>query len=326
MNTSSFSRRSVLLASGIATAGALLGVAEHSRAADTPPGKIAFARAGNIWTWEGGNAEAVMNDGAASEPRWSPDGSQFLFIRTGNSFSDLYLRSLSDGSETQLTFNEAIDYDLGSKEYVDYSTWAVDPCWSSSGVIGYASDYYTDNAVLALWIMNYPGASPSYYPPTPNDDGYIQSIEGISLSSDGSVAGFTSRRVDENTGEYVSFVGVMDLGTGVGDVLVDDDGGVFDPALEPNGTRVAVAIRSGEQTDIWLVDRDGGDRTQITNGANATKPCWSSDGAWLGYLQMVNFKFEVWCVSIQGNSLGEPQKLFNFDDIDAESGISWFLG
>ena len=270
--------------------------------------------------------QELLNDGAASEPRWSPDGSQFIFVRTGDSFSDLYLRSLVDGSETQLTYNQTTDYDIGSKDYVDYSSWVVDPSWSISGVIGYASDYYTDYEVLALWIMNYAGASPSYFPPTPNDDGYIQSVEGISLSGDGTVAGFTSRRVDEDTGEYVSFVGVMDLGSGLSDTLVDDDGGVFDPSLEPDGTRVAVAIRSGEVTDVWLVDRDGGDRTQITNGANATKPCWSSDGAWIAYMQMVDFKFEVWAVSIQGTSIGAPVKLFNFDDIDAESGLSWFVG
>lgn len=326
MKTLSITRRSLLAAGGVAAAALLPGSAGRSRAADNPPGKIAFARSGSIWQWQAGNTEQLINDGAASDPRWSPDGSELIFVRTGDSFSDLYLHSLSDGSEMQLTYNQAVDFNLGTKDYVDNSTWVVDPSWSASGVIGYASDYYTDYEVLALWIMNYAGASPSYYPPTPNDDGYIQSLEGISLSADGSVAGYTSRRVDDYTGEYVSFVGVMDLGSGLGDVLVDDDGGAFDPSLEPYGTRVAVAIRSGEVTDIWLVDRDGGDRTQVTGGANATKPCWSSDGAWLGYVQMVDFKFEAWAVSIDGNAIGEPRKLFNFDDIDAASGLSWFVG
>jgi TolB protein len=326
MTIPSLTRRRFLAAAGIATAGTLIGAGNRSRAADGVPGRFLFARSGSVWQWQSGDTEQLLNDGAVSEPRWSPDGSQFIFVRTGNSFSDLYLRSLSDGSETQLTYNQATDYDLGTKAYVDNSTWVVDPSWSASGVIGYASDYFNEYNVLALWVMNYAGAFPASYPPAPGEDGYIQSIEGISLSGDGSVAGFTSRRVDEDTGEYVSYVGVMDLGSGESGVLADDDGGVFDPALEPNGTRVAVSIRSGETTDIWLIDRDGGDRTQVTNGANATKPCWSSDGAWLAYMQMVDFKFEVWAVTVQGATIGAPQKIFNFDDIDAESGLSWFIG
>jgi hypothetical protein len=35
-----------------------------------------FARSGNIWRWQGGDASMIIEDGAASDPRWSPDGSQ----------------------------------------------------------------------------------------------------------------------------------------------------------------------------------------------------------------------------------------------------------
>lgn len=326
MKTSSITRRSLLVAGGAAGLGAMLGVAERSRAADTPPGKILFARSGSIWQWQGGDTEQLLNDGAASDPRWSPDGTQFLFIRTGDSFSDLYLHSLDGSADAQLTANQAVDSQIGTKDYVDNSSWVADPSWSNSGVIGYASDYYTPYSLMGLFIMNYAGAEPQPIEPPINADGNYEMIEGVSLSSDGSVAAYTSRTTNDDGDEYISYVGIQDLGSLESGALVTDEGGSFDPAMEPYGSRVAVAIRSGEVTDVWLVDRDGGDRVQITNGANATKPCWSSDGSWLGYMQMVDFKFEVWAVSVQGASIGQPQKLFNFDDIDSESGLSWFNG
>lgn len=325
MKSLSLSRRSLLVAGGIAAAGAVLGSVGHSRAQDSPPGRVAFARSGNLWQWQGGDTSELLNDGAASEPRWSPDGSQFIFVRTGNSFSDLYLRSLDGSGDIQLTANQAVDYDLGTLEYVQNSSWVADPSWSISGVIGYASDYYTPYKIMSLFIMDYAGSDPRPLPTPIGADGNYEIIEGISLSGGGSIAAYTSRTLNDDGTEYVSYVGLQDLGSEEYGPFVWDSGGSFDPAMEPTGSRVAVAIRDGEITDVWLIDREGGDRVQVTNGENATKPCWSSDGSWLAYYKMVDFKFEAWAVTIQGNAVGEPQKLFNFDDIDAESGMSWIV-
>jgi Tol biopolymer transport system component len=325
MSTQPFSRRSLLAATGIAAIGVALVGSEHSRAADNPPGKIAFSRNGNLWTWENGETSELLNDGAASQPRWSPDGSQYVFVREGESFSDLYLRTVGVDGETQLTYNEAVGYDLGTYDYVQNSSWVVDPSWSVSGVLGYASDFNTDYQVMALCIMNYPGNYPIQMPIPIDAAGNYEIIEGISVSGDGSVAAYTSRYVDD-AGDYVSYVGLQDLGSGEYGAFVSEEGGVFDPAMEPTGSRVAVAIRAGDVTDVWLVDREGGSRIQVTNAANATRPCWSSDGSWLAYYQMVDFKFEAWAVNVQGETIGEPIKLFNFDDIDSESGFSWFIG
>jgi Tol biopolymer transport system component len=198
----------------------------------------------------------------------------------------------------------------------------MDPCWSPSGVIAYASDYYTPYGVLALWVMPSPGATPSLYLGEPSD----QDIAGVSLSDDGSVAAYASRKPSESTGEDVSFVAIQDLGTLETRVLIDEPEGAFDPAIEPGGMRVAAAVRGGGLSDIWLYDRTGEEPVQVTTGANATQPCWISDGSWLAYFQMVNFKFEARAVAVNGTSIGEPVTLFNYDDLDATSGMSWITG
>lgn len=316
-------RRSLLTAgSALAASTLVYPRPERMRAqGSNPPGQILFARSGNIWRWRAGEATMIIEDGAASEPRWSPDAGQVLFVRSGYSFSDLYIRTLFDQSEVQITYNEVFGYPQGSAEYAANSIWVHDPSWSAAGPIAYASDYFTPYGVLALWVMNFPGATPSLYLSDPPD----QSIAGVSISSDGGVAAYSSRMLSGSAGEFVSFVAVQDLGSLESRILIDAAEGAFDPALEPDGLRVAAAVRQGGITDIWLYDRAGSDPQRVTTGANATQPCWLSDGSWLAFLRMVDFKFEAHAVPINGNSIGEPVQLFAFDDLDATSGLSWTI-
>ncbi|HET8522152.1 MAG TPA: DPP IV N-terminal domain-containing protein, partial [Thermomicrobiales bacterium] len=78
-----------------------------------PPGRIAYGKGGEIWIWQNGQTSKLFGDGHASDPRWSPDGHQMLYVKLGDSFSDLYLRNLADNSETQLTFNQPADPEGG---------------------------------------------------------------------------------------------------------------------------------------------------------------------------------------------------------------------
>src|SRR4051794_28198685 len=178
-------RRSVLTgAAGIAGSSLFSRRAQAQNA--NVPGKIIYSRSGDIWQWSGGHEDKLIADGDATSPRWSPDGSQILFVRSGNSYSDLYIRSLSSGSDFQLTFNQPGDYDPGSKDYADNSVWAVDPSWAATGLIGYASDYYTSFGLLSLWLIDGPGNAPVLSAAYNIDQG----VENICLSSDGSIAAF----------------------------------------------------------------------------------------------------------------------------------------
>ena len=311
-------RRAVLTGlTGVA--GSLL-IANTARAQSaSAPGKILYSRSGDIWQWSNGNEEKLIADGAATSPRWSPDGTQVLFVRSGNSYSDLYIRSLSGGSDFQLTFNQPSTYDPGSKDYADNSIWAVDPSWAATGLIGYASDYYTPYGLLSLWLIDGPGNAPVLASAYNVDQG----VENICLSSDGSVAAFTSRYADEDTAEYVSYVGIQDLASGEAFPLVDDPGGSFFPSIDPGGTQVAVTIRAADQSDIWVVARDGGNRTRITDGAQAINPTYSSDGNWIGYFRMIDYRFELWATPVQGGQVGTAVKIVGADDLDPSSGISW---
>lgn len=291
------------------------------RAAEDPPGRIAFVRDGDVWVWSGGDEERLFRDGAASDPRWSPSGQELLFVRAGDSYSNLVLRYLEAGGEVALTANQP-GYQIGSPEYAANSVWAIDPAWSPSGLIAFASDYYTPGGTMTLWLI--PDLSGGAVPAlAAQDEGHISNV---CLSRDGSIAGYTVRGTTPE-GFNTTYVALRDLNDGLAYVIADDPGGAFDPAISPDDRRVAVSIRAADgMTDIWLVDRQTGDRTRVTENAQATNATWSPDGAWLAYLRMVDYRFEIWAVPVDGTVIGEPSRLARYNNLDPTSGLSWTYG
>ena len=58
------------------------------------------------------------------------------------------------------------------------------------------------------------------------------------------------------------------------------DRGAMDPALSPDGGRIAVSILGR----LWLVPVAGGDAVQLTSGAGwDARPAWSPDGQFIAY-------------------------------------------
>jgi TolB protein len=283
---------------------------------DLPPGRIAFVRKGDIWVWKNGESTRIIEDGNASDPRWSPSGRFVLFVRSGDSYSDLILYDLEQSTEQQVTFNQP-DMQPGSPDYVANTSWVIDPDWTPNGLIAFASDATSDNSVI-LWLLSSPDLAPEPAPAAqPEDD-----IEGVSLDAAGSIAAYTVR-VREDNGLSHSAVAIRNLSDGTTKELVDDPNGAFDPAVSPDGSKIALAIRdNNENSDIWLSDLSG-TLTRVTEGAQATQPSWSPDGTWLAYMRMVNYKFELWAVPRQDTGFGEPRRLFRFANLDPTSRISW---
>ena len=102
------------------------------------PGKILMVRDSAAWMWQGGDLHELYGDGNLSDPRWSPDGDQILYVATQDTYSDLVLLDIDTGVTEQLTDNAPpLDLEPGSQLYVNRSSWALDPFWSESGRIAF---------------------------------------------------------------------------------------------------------------------------------------------------------------------------------------------
>ena len=57
------------------------------------------------------------------------------------------------------------------------------------------------------------------------------------------------------------------------------------PVLSPDGSRVAVTIREGAQSHVWIKSVAGGSPTKLTvEHRGNVEPAWSPDGGWVSYL------------------------------------------
>lgn len=319
--TGRYSRRHLIGAAGLTIPA--IG-ARKSRAQVSPaqvPGKIAFVRNGSVWVWTAGGASEVISADNISDPRWSPDGSSLLYVRTYNSYSDLYVYDLVTATETQLTYNQP-PYELGSIEYAQYSSWVLDPDWAQTGLIGFISDMSGSGGFLSLWLL------PSIYdvPYLALSPGIEDDISGLALAPNNSFASYTVR-VWAGDGTFDTYVALRDLDNGTAGPVALSRNDIFDSAINPGGDWVAVTIRDDSgKTDIWFVERATGDRRRGTRDQNAMAPRWSSDGEWFAYVRMEDYEFEIWVARFANGRLRDEIKIFDEGGVDSQSGLSWWTG
>lgn len=310
------SRRWVL---GALAGTAVTGTFAASAQQNAPQGMMLFVRNGDIYHWTPQGETKLIADGNAQDPRWSPDGLSVLYVQNGGSYSNLVLFDLPTQQAHRLTDNESTA-EKGSPEYVAGSSILVDPDWSASGLIGFASDMQATNGQMQLWLMSGPSSG---FVLAPTDGTVTDNIEGISLSAGGSLAAFTV------TAGETTYVGLRDLTTGQNFHLVDGPAGAYDPALSPDAAMLAVSIRDNAgMSDIWLVNRDTGNQTRLTQGEQAGGATWSPDGSWIAYIHATGETFQIKALPVdeqRAKATGDARVLIDHADIDATSRLSWHV-
>lgn len=287
-----------------------------------PQGKILFAQNGDIYMWDG-SIHQITHVGDASFPTWSSDGNRFVFVRTGDAYSDLYSYNIATGQMAQLTKNKP-NAQEGTKVYVDNSVWALDPNWSLTGdTIAYVSDLRT--AKDFLWIMTGLGNAPHQVAAsTINGD----NVENPVFSPDGTKIVFTQRTTKVNDTQRTTGLWIVNLNTGKLTGLGAADSGAFDAAWSPDGKWITFIERDGTANDLWVVPATGGQPTQLTHGKMLASPVWSPDGSQIAFFEVSGESFKVSYVDFSVDANGTPsassvQKLFSDGNIDATSSMSW---
>jgi hypothetical protein len=95
-------------------------------------------------------------------------------------------------------------------------------------------------------------------------------------------------------------------------------GAFYDPALSPDGTRLAVVIRSEASRDVWVKQLDRGPSLKLTfeGGGN---PTWTPDGALVTFSSNPGATADLWTKRADGSA----QAVLEFDDARALVESRW---
>ncbi|NJP06595.1 MAG: hypothetical protein HC837_13675 [Chloroflexaceae bacterium] len=302
------------------------------------PGRILFAQEGTIWQVQQEQLQALLPSGDAWQPRWSPDGSMLVYVRRGQSFSDVYLADANGQDLAQLTANGS-SLPLQSFERIYDTLWAWYPTWSPDGneivvVSQYAPPVGSPAAEynLALYTMSPDATNMNLL--YLDEEGQIGSL---AYHPDGLGLAFTraSLHVDEQQIYW------LDLATGLSQLFPGVPPRSYDPAFSPDGAWMAFAARVDNTTDIWLlpgmVDEAAATASEpepqrLTTHGWARAPVFSPDGAYLAFLAIPPGKggFELWVANVLtdqrgGIYLDTPRQMTRDLHIDPDSGLSWGL-
>ena len=93
--------------------------------------------------------------------------------------------------------------------------------------------------------------------------------------------------------------------------IMDSDGqnliklikGGLDPAWSPDGVKIAMTYGKGDGIDIFIMDTDGGNQTQLTQLGWNYHPAWSPDGTRIAYVTSLRHGGpELYAIDVDGNN------------------------
>ena len=303
------------LAVALVTAVAAVIASSAALAADALPGRILFAKDGDLWVLDANGSHPLATGGALSQPAWSPDGTSLAYVYRGTNFADIFVADDQGQSQTRLTNSQS--------SILDNNDWNLRPTFSPDGkLIAFVSD--RTSTFPTLCVMNADGSGRRVLS-TPGLQ--EEAADSMAWSPDGSELAVTL--FNEPGPTQIALVPLGSTAHQLSRVLTDLAGGALDPTWTPDGSWLAFAGRTAEAVEIYAVQPDGTSLTPLTNdGALARSPAWSPDGRQLAYLSNRTGYFEIWLIDIQTDASGAlvasaPRQLTRDLHLDAASGLSW---
>ncbi len=292
-------------------------------------GRLLFVRGGVIWQWRGREASALLGNGDAFQPAFSPDGSRIAYVVRGNDYSDVLLADAAGAPVSQLTTNGS-RLPINSLERVYESTWAFYPAWAPAG----------DRLVVAAQPAPPAGDPAAEYDLSlyelPIRDGQQKQIYASDVAHCG-------RSVYTPSGDALLFVRAgsgaagdqqiyrLDLAGGTATPVAGVPTPGYDPAISPDGRWLAFAARDDTRTDIFALSLAGGKAPlRLSDVGAARAPVFSPDGRQIAFLAIAPGEsgFDLWLADLStdasgGLRAGTARRLTTGLRLDADSGLSW---
>jgi dipeptidyl aminopeptidase/acylaminoacyl peptidase len=225
------------------------------------------------------------------QPKFSPDGREILFTRSGPGLpnTELFVMGANGSQATQLTRTP---------------TGNSDATWSPDGTeIAFVSE--RDNEVPNIYIMRADGTGVRQI--THDTAGKSE----LAWSPRGDRIAFV--RVPAGGGDREIY-SVKTDGSGLTDLSNDPNSYDVDPAWSPDGTRLAYSgpFQPGASVggDLWIMNADGSGRQALVHENNkysdGAYPAWSPDGTTIAFTANNGTGYyHVWSVSAAGGQNAE---------------------
>jgi Tol biopolymer transport system component len=286
-------------------------------------GTMYLTQKGGLYRLEGDRFTELQRAGGGwTQPVVSPDHASLAIVKRAANWSDIFLVNRGGQPIRQLTQNQ------GSDVVTDH--WAFYPSFNADGTtLFYNFDSPKDGFRVDMSIWAQPVAGGPARPwtlPAPYTGGDSQPIP---IGSRGLI--YTSFAL-QGDGQIRSQVNLQAGQLGGSHALTRPEDDCSQPALSPDGTRLALICTGGEQVGRLVVAAfDGfglGPLQVLVDHQLCAAPAWQPDGQALAYLAPAGAggRFQLWHLSLQAVArLGAPQprQLTSSLDFDATSRIAW---
>ncbi len=259
-------------------------------------GVILFSSQGSLYRVpDTGGAPALVlapdpaqHEAGFTFPQFLPDGRHFLFVKTENIFHRL---SLEAGS-------------LDSKQVEDLGPVGSFALYAPPGYVFYLSQSTLTARPFDAKALRFTGPA---VPAAPNVGSYTGSAYAyFSVSAAGVLAYQVVPSGATNLLTWYSRTG-QKLGT------VGQPNRYTNPALSPDGSRLAVGVGPHGTRDIWIYDLKRGTASRLTfNPADDTGPAWSADGSQIFFSSDRAGRIDIYQQA--ANGLGSTEPVFQSKD------------
>lgn len=305
-------------------------------------GKLAYTVGGAIWLYNGGDQRQLTKGPADKQdkrdamPAFSPDGSQLVYTRFDEGYSDLYKLDVSSPAGTRALTDHRPNAEVGAVDpngrngWSDQALWALYPTFSPDGSnIAYTTDIGIEYP--GLFLM---GPNGQHERRISWLDHSKQTVEHPTWSPAGDKIA-VANYVDTKDG--IGQIWVLNLDAGKWTPITESKGGAYDPAWSPDGEWIAFTMREGAAHNIYIAPTDPQKWTaqvpttyKLTTDGESRTPAWSPDGFKLAYISLKDGSFDLYSAKFSpgSSSSGQPtitdiQKLTDKANIDATGGLTW---
>ncbi|HEY0323233.1 MAG TPA: protein kinase [Pyrinomonadaceae bacterium] len=281
---------------------------------------------------QGGEARPLTQagnpPGGHGNPSWSPDGKRIVFV-------------VSDASSHIDIWNISAD-GTGLAQVTNRKNWLYDPIYAPDGEHIYYGGVSDSGSFVLYKLRVAPTNGEAVGEPVEITNTGLARIKNLTISADGKKLAYSAPMMKGNLSS-ISLSTVSNEATGAPLPITQDSSYRKNrPIFSPDGQKIAyVEFRGGANQDIWVMDTDGKNPTQLTTDpAVDWSPSWFPDNDRVAFESNRQGKKMIWTVSLKsgrekllvdpGRDLGWPQvspdgKLISFNSIESGTTNIWVM-